>query len=94
MQHSVEENAWDGFIKMQDAVREAAHHTPGLVYARQLRGRDESAALAVVRFQDRESWENLIDNPMFVETMSQLPDGVKLVRTEVFEIMSNVLPAK
>lgn len=94
VQHSVAEDAWDAFIKMQTAVKEASENQSGIVWARALRGRDESAALAVVRFQDRQSWEDLIDSPAYVEAVANVPDGVKLVRVEAFEIVSDVLPAR
>jgi len=94
VQHAVEESAWPAFIEYQMAVKEVGSQIPGLVWARQCRGRDENAAIAVVRFQDRESWEQLVDDPMFVASTSNLPEGVTVTRTEAFEIVSDVLPAK
>jgi hypothetical protein len=76
---------------MQKRMRDAGGKLPGLVYARQLRARDANAALAVVRFTDRAAWEAFVDSAAYVEA-SKLPEGVKHVRTETFEIVSNVLP--
>jgi len=64
----------------------------GLVFARQLWTKDQEQHLVVARFQSRDAFEKLVDSKEYTELMTKIPEEVKHIRTECFEVVSDVFP--
>ena len=92
VQREVPEDAWGKFMEQQKGIRDLAAKKGGLVWARQLRAKDQSVALTVARFRGRADVERIIESPEYGALMKEIPEGVNLVRTECFEIVSDVRP--
>ena len=92
VQREVPEDAWGKFMEQQKAIRDLAAKMGGLVWARQLRAKEQSVALTVARFRSRTDVERIIESPEYGDVMKKLPESVTLVRTECFEIVSDVVP--
>ena len=94
VQREVPAAAWSGLLDQQKAMLDLAPSLSGLVWARQLRAKDQDQALVVARFRSREDFENMIDSTEYVELQKKVPESVNLVRTECFEIVSDIGPKK
>jgi heme-degrading monooxygenase HmoA len=92
VQREVPAGAWDAFLKQQRSMMELAANLPGLVWARQLMTKDQDKALVVARFRNREEFEQLVDSSQYLEALSLIPQEVKHIRTECFEVVSDVGP--
>jgi heme-degrading monooxygenase HmoA len=92
VRREVPAGAWDAFLKQQASMMELAANLPGLVWARQLRTRDQDQALVVARFRDREAFEQLVESTEYLGVLSRIPQEVRHVRTECFEVVSDVGP--
>ena len=92
MQREIPEGAWDAFLTQQKAMREMASKLPGLVWARQLRAKGQDQALVVARFRSRQDFEEMLESSQYNQTIERIPVGATLVRTECFEVVSDVGP--
>ena len=92
VQTEVPEGAWEAFIAQRQELQAAAIASGGVVDDRNFRATDQSQALAIVRFESRDAYDRFVDSPEFAKVNAKLPEGVRLVRRECFEIVSEVLP--
>jgi heme-degrading monooxygenase HmoA len=92
VQREVPENAWDQFIAAGRQL--SANATPTVFDERTFRATDRSEALTVARFRDRAAFEDLLESPGFVKIRNTMPEGVKLVSSACYEIVSEVQPVR
>ena len=60
---------------------------------RTFRAPDKSEALTVARFRDRAAFEDLIESAAYVKAREAMPEGITLLSTACYEIVSEVQPA-
>ena len=94
VQREVPEGAWDAFTTYEKELVAARLALGGVEYIRQFRATDQSQALTIARLESRDVYERLLDSPDFSKVMLSAPEGVSLVRTEGFEVVSDVGPKK
>jgi hypothetical protein len=92
-QWEVPEAAWEAFSLQEQAMAELARDAGRLSEYQLLRAKDRSEALALIRLSDREALEDLVENPDYAAARKALPEGVKLVSTACYEVVSEVGPA-
>ncbi len=94
IQREVPEGAWDAFMTFQRELLQAALAPGGVESIHQFRVADPSQALTVARLESRDVYEALLDNSDFGKLMLSTPEGVNMLRTECFEVVSDVGPKK
>ncbi len=92
IQQEIPEDAWDAFTGFATGMTNFAKNIPGLVWVRQLRAQNENQALIVVRYRDRKAFEDLSESQTYLDAMKRLPEGVRTVSVECFEVVSDVYP--
>ena len=94
IQREVPDGAWDAFISYQRELTEAAVAAGGVESIHHFRVADPSQALTVNRLQSRHVYEALLDSSDFGKLLLSTPEGVNRIRTECFEVVSDVGPKK
>lgn len=94
IQREVPEGAWDAFMTFQRELLQTALAPGGVESIHQFRVADPSQALTVARLESRDVYEALLDNSDFGKLMLSTPEGVNMLRTECFEVVSDVGPKK
>jgi heme-degrading monooxygenase HmoA len=84
--------AWDAFLAHQQKMLANAPSVPGLVWDRQMRGKNQDSIIGVARMTGRQAFDDLLENPSYLELLRDMPEGVTLVRVECFEVVSDVRP--
>jgi heme-degrading monooxygenase HmoA len=92
VQLEVPDEAWEARVGQLKELQNAAIATGAVVSARNFRATDQSQSLSLVRWESRDAFERFVDSPDYAKANATMPDGVKLIRREFFEVVSEVLP--
>ena len=92
IQADIEPGAWDAFLAHQKVMMGNAPNVPGLIWDRQMRGKDVDTIVGSARLSDRQAFEDLLESPGYLQLLADMPAGVMLVRVECFEVISDVGP--
>jgi heme-degrading monooxygenase HmoA len=89
---NIDPGVWEDFLALQKVMLGNAPNVPGVVWDRQMRGKDVDAIVGIARLSDRKVYEDLLEDPAYLEFLKAMPAGVELVRVECFEVVSDVSP--
>ena len=91
-QRDVPEPAQPGFWGAATRIEEVARALGGLNSSDGFRAIEGTDVLSVARYESCEAFERLLDSPEYGEALAAVPEEVKLLRTECFEVLSEVKP--
>lgn len=92
VQREVPEGAWGAFTEAWKQMAAAAIAGGRVAEQRSFRAADRSEALTIARFRDRAAFENLLESSEYAKARTAMPEGVNLVSTHCFEVVSEVTP--